>query len=112
MNYLVADLQAGASWAYQAPHSHNIVWAFVFEGRPTVLGETSHRELLVFAGDGAIEFKSTSEPSRILLGSGRRHEYPLVLGSSSVHTNKQSLVRGQERIEELAMKLRKSSRLT
>jgi len=112
MNYLVAELDGRASWAYQPPHSHNVAWAFVFEGRPTVLDRTSHQELLVFDGDGAIEFRSTSGPSKILLGSGRRHEYPLVLGSGSVHTNKQSLVRGQQRIEELGMVVRKSSQLT
>jgi redox-sensitive bicupin YhaK (pirin superfamily) len=112
MNYLVTELDGGASWVYQPPRSHNVAWAFVFEGRPTVLDQPSHQELLVFDGDGAMEFQSTSGPSRILLGSGRRHDYPLVLGSSSVHTNKQSLVRGQQRIEELGMVLRKSSRLT
>jgi redox-sensitive bicupin YhaK (pirin superfamily) len=112
MNYLVAELDGGASWAYQPPRSHNVAWAFVFEGRPTVLNQPSHQELLVFEGDGAIEIKSTSGPSGILMGSGRRHDYPLVLGSSSVHTNKQSLVRGQQRIEELGLMLRKSGRLT
>jgi redox-sensitive bicupin YhaK (pirin superfamily) len=109
MNYLVAELEGGASWVYEPPRSHNVTWAFVFEGRPTVLDQPSHQELLVFEGDGAIDFKSTSGLSRILMGSGRRHDYPLVLGSSSVHTTKQSLVRGQRRIEELGMSLRKSS---
>jgi redox-sensitive bicupin YhaK (pirin superfamily) len=112
MNYLVAELDASASWAYHPPHSHDVAWAFVFEGRPTVLERTSHQELLVFDGDGAIEINSTSGPSKILLGSGHRHDYPLVLGSSSVHTNKQSLARGQQRIEELGMVVRKSSQLT
>jgi redox-sensitive bicupin YhaK (pirin superfamily) len=110
MNYLVTELDGGAGWAYQPPRSHNVAWAFVFEGRPTVLDQPSHQELLVFDGDGAIEFTSTYGPSRILLGSGRRHDYPLVLGSSSVHTNQQSFERGQQRIEELGMTLRKSPR--
>lgn len=112
MNYLVTELDGGASWAYQPPRSHNVAWAFVFEGRPKVLDQPSHLELLVFDGDGAVEFQSISGPSSILLGSGRRHDYPLVLGSGSVHTNKQSLGRGEQRIEELGMVLRKSSRLT
>ena len=112
MNYLVTELDGGASWAYQPPRSHNVAWAFVFEGRPTVLDEPSHQELLVFDGDGAIELQSTSGPSRILLGSGRRHDYPLVFGYSSVHTNQQSLIRGQQRIEELGTILRRAGRLT
>ncbi len=109
MNYLVAELEEGTRWAYEPPRSHNVIWAFVFEGSPTVLDQPSHQELLVFEGDGAIEFKSTAGLSKILVGSGRRHDHPLVLGSSSVHTNRQSLVRGQLRIEELGRKLRKSS---
>ena len=80
MNYLVAELEQGAAWSYEPPPSHNVAWAFVFEGWPTVLDQPSHQELLVFDGIGSIEFKSTSGPSRILIGSGRRHEYPLVVG--------------------------------
>jgi hypothetical protein len=112
MNYFVADMEGGAGWDYQPPGSHDVAWAFVFEGRPTVLGQPSHQELLVFDGAGPISFESTSGPSRILMGSGRRHDHPLVLGSSSVHTNTQSLLRGQRRIEELGLVLRKAGRLS
>jgi redox-sensitive bicupin YhaK (pirin superfamily) len=110
MNYLVVELEGGAGWVYQPPRSHNVAWAFVFEGQPTVLDHPSHRELLVFDGEGAIDFESTDAPSQILVGSGRRHDYPLVLGPGSVHTNAHSLARGQHRIQELGVDLRSAGR--
>jgi hypothetical protein len=84
---------------------------YVFEGHPTVQDQPSHQELLVFEGDGFINFKSIAGPSRALIGSGVRHDYPLVLGSSSVHTNELSLTRGQQRIQQLGIELRQSGRM-
>jgi hypothetical protein len=111
MNYLVAELGGGASWVYEPPRSHNVAWAYVFEGHPTVQDQPSHQELLVFEGDGFINFKSIAGPSRALIGSGVRHDYPLVLGSSSVHTNELSLTRGHQRIQQLGIELRQSGRM-
>ena len=77
-----------------------------------VQDQPSRQELLVFEGDGAIEVKAIAGPARILLGTGRRHDYPLVLRSSSVHSNQQSLVRVHQRIEELGAKLRGAGQFT
>jgi hypothetical protein len=111
MNYLVAEVDAGAKWVYQPPVSHDIAWAYVFEGKPKVQDQPSHEELLVFDGAGSIQLESTAGPSRTLIGSGERHRHPLVLGPSSVHTNEVSLARGQQRIEALGIELRQSGRL-
>jgi redox-sensitive bicupin YhaK (pirin superfamily) len=112
MNYLVLTLEPGAHWAYAVPPDHEIAWAFVFEGQARVQREWSSRELLTFeqrAGD--IGFSSGDEEVRVLLGSARRHAHPLVLGPSSVHTSRSSLLRGMHQIEAVGRELVRSGRL-
>jgi hypothetical protein len=46
------------------------------------------------------------DDARFLFGSAKLHDYPLVLGSHSVHTNHASLARGIERIRQVAAELR------
>jgi hypothetical protein len=101
----------GQDW-YAAPPDHAIAWAFVFEGHARVQSEWSSQELLTFeqrAGD--IEFSSGDEEVRVLLGSARQHAHSLVLGPSSVHTNRASLLRGLERIQALGRELVRSGPL-
>jgi redox-sensitive bicupin YhaK (pirin superfamily) len=111
MNYLVVELDAGAQWVYEPPRSHDVAWAYAFEGTPEIQGQRSHQELLILDGAGSIDVGSTAGPSRTLIGSGARSADRLVLGPSSVHTNEGSLARGQRRIEELGMELRQAGRL-
>lgn len=112
MNYLVLTLEPGASWTYAVPPDHEIAWAFVFEGQARVQGEWSSRELLTFeqrAGD--IEFSSGDGAVRVLLGSARQHAHSLVLGPSSVHTSRASLLRGVDQIRAIGRDLVQSGRL-
>jgi redox-sensitive bicupin YhaK (pirin superfamily) len=98
MSYFVLDLIAHSEWNYAVPPDHDVAWAFVFEGDALVANTKSSRELLVIEGEGHISFTSNSVAARILIGSARKHPHDLVLGSSSVHTNAESLRKGHERI--------------
>jgi redox-sensitive bicupin YhaK (pirin superfamily) len=99
MNYLVVDLEPGACWRYEPPAGHDVAWAFAFDGSPMVQGERTSRELLTFEpGTGDIDIAAHDGNVRVLVGTARRHEHPLVLGPSSVHTSRESLARGLDRI--------------
>lgn len=112
MNYFVLALEPGAHWTWAPPPEHEVAWAFVFEGLAAVQGQTSGRELLCFEQKpGEIDFAAGDRSVRVLLGSARPHPHPLVLGSSSVHTNRASLLRGIDRIQALGRDLLRSGRL-
>jgi redox-sensitive bicupin YhaK (pirin superfamily) len=105
MNYLIVELAAGASWHYTPPATHDVAWAFVFDGQALVQGERSHKELLVLSGQGEVSLQAEQEPSRIVLGSAKRHPHALVLGPSSVHTSTAALQQGRDTIQEIGARL-------
>jgi len=96
--YLDVVLAAGETWTFQPPSDHNVAWVFVYQGQALVAGEAVGDELVVLAaGDGAVAIRAI-EPTRLLLGSAVPHNYPLVLGSHSVHTSREALARGLQGI--------------
>jgi redox-sensitive bicupin YhaK (pirin superfamily) len=105
MNYFVLDLEAGANWIYTPPQGHDVAWAFVFEGAASIAGITTSREMMVLAEDGDISITGEDSPTRILIGSARKHPHDLVAGSSSVHTNAESLQKGHTRIRAIGESL-------
>lgn len=108
MNYFVVRLGAGATWVYSPPAGHDVAWLVVFDGTAQVQGKPSSGQILVFSDEqGDIEIGSQESGVSVLLGSARRHAHPLVLGSSSVHTNRQSLKASADRIRELGSALRR-----
>jgi hypothetical protein len=112
MNYLVVDLEMGAEWRYAPPAGHDVAWAFVFKGGSLIQDEPSQRELLTFGtGAGDVLVRATTEPTRVLIGSAKRHDHALVLGPSSVHTSRESLQRGLARIREVRHELALAGRL-
>jgi redox-sensitive bicupin YhaK (pirin superfamily) len=110
MNYLDAHLPAGARWTYAPPAGHRVAWCFVHEGTARVNGERLQDVLAVFEeGEGPLAFEAEGE-ARILLGSAVAHPHPLVLGTSSVHTEVAALDRSLGRIREIGDTLRRSGR--
>lgn len=105
MNYFVLDLEPNAGWTYTPPHDHDVAWAFVFEGAAFISGTTTLREMLVLAGDGDISIASGDRPTRVLVGSAKKHPHALVMGPSSVHTNEDSLRQGHARIRSIGESL-------
>lgn len=109
MNYFVVSLQSDAEWAYTPPASHDVAWAFAFHGSPTINGDRVLRELVQFSpGAGSIVFAAGKQGARLLVGSARSHPYQLVLGSSSVHTNAESLSKGLKKIDSIGEMIRAS----
>ena len=99
MNYFIVRLNPAAAWHYNPPADHDIVWVMVFEGEATINGTTSLMEILVLSPDaGAVEIRGGKTESWTVLGTAKKHDYPLVLGRSSVHTNLASLQSSLERI--------------
>ena len=105
MNYLVLSLEPQCAWSYQPPPEHSVAWVFAFEGAPEVQKSPTSRELLVFEGSGAIEIRASAQPTRVLIGTARPHEFPLVLGASSVHTNAASLNKGVAEIARIGAQI-------
>ena len=101
MTYFAVSLAQGSSWLYQPPPSHDVAFAFAFDGEPTIQGELTSRALLVMSGSGGIALSAPTAPAAVLIGSAKRHDHPLVVGTSSVHTNPASLARSAERIRAL-----------
>jgi redox-sensitive bicupin YhaK (pirin superfamily) len=111
MNYLVVQLQAGAAWHYAPPPGHDVAFAVGFDGVPLIQGIPNQRELWVFGEHGDIRIQASNVPARVLLGSAKRHAYPLVLGPSSVHTSADALAGAQAKIREMGAQLRHAGRL-
>jgi hypothetical protein len=103
-------LDAGEPWRFEPPAGHTVAWAFVYRGQAAGGGQDVAGELVILdQGTGAITVEAR-EASRLLFGSARKHEHPLVLGSHSVHTNEASLRRGVARIREVGAELRRQGR--
>lgn len=111
MNCVVVSLEAGASWRYSPPAGHDVAWAFVFVGDARVQGQTVVRQLLVMDARGDIDIAAAGQPARVLVGTAVKHAHPLVVGSSSVHTQRSSLQAGHQRIRAIGNQLRERQRI-
>jgi redox-sensitive bicupin YhaK (pirin superfamily) len=113
MTYLDVVLVPGERWTHTPPATHDVAWAYVYEGDALVNGEPAGRDLLLLgaspgglaieAGDGA--------RTRVLVGTAEKHPHRLVLGQSSIHTNEASLGKGMRRIREIGAELRRDRRI-
>ncbi|GAB3363443.1 pirin family protein [Lysobacter rhizosphaerae] len=111
VNYFSVKLKAGESWRYQPPLGHEVAWAAVSIGSLAVHEPIEAGEMVAFEdGDQAIEFFATQD-TEFVFGSAARHPHELVLGYYSVHTSLQSLIRGENRIQEIGRSLRAQGRL-
>jgi redox-sensitive bicupin YhaK (pirin superfamily) len=111
LNYFDIGLSESDRWCFETPADHSVAWVFVYEGLVRIGGVDLRDELAVLDQTAApVEIKSLAN-SRALFGSGPRHDYPLILGPSSVHTNEASLKNGTHRIRQIAAKLQAHGRL-
>jgi redox-sensitive bicupin YhaK (pirin superfamily) len=111
INYLAVRLKAGDSWRYQRPADHTVVWLALSKGGLTMPERIDAGELVVFeSGDTAIDFHADRNTD-FVLGSAVPHRHDLVLGYYSVHTSRASLAAGEQRIDEIKVRLQKEGRL-
>lgn len=112
MNYLDVRLKAGQSWRYEPPPGHDVVWLALHEGQLTVPDAVGRGELVIFErAQQAITLHAGASGAAFVLGSAPQHPHPLVMGSYSVHTSRDALVRGEAGISAIAAELRRAGKL-
>lgn len=99
MAYLALKLVPGRAYRFNPPPAHSIAWIFPFDGTVRMQGQVLGRRLAVLSEEGAVEVEAIGGKATALIGTGRPHQHPLILGTSSVHTNQRSLERALQRIE-------------
>ena len=105
MNYLDVYLRAGERWVYQPPRHHDVAWIAVHQGALTTSEAVSAGEGVVFeGGEKPINFQATTDTA-FVLGSANKHPYDLVTGHYSVHTNKETLRKGESNIAAIGRRL-------
>jgi redox-sensitive bicupin YhaK (pirin superfamily) len=109
--YLDLELVAGERWLFEPPSGHTVAWMFVYQGQASVLGEPLRSELAVLEPGEETVLIEALEPSRLLLGSAVFHDHALVLGSHSVHTSREALIRGEEGIRAVGAQLQAAGRI-
>src|SRR5258705_10510047 len=111
MDYLAVRLEAGERWSYQPPAGHTVLWIAVGMGSLLVPDELQQGELAAFSpSSAAIEFEAESN-AEFVLGSAVPHDYDLVLGSHSVHTNIKALREAEARISAIQTRLIQQGKL-
>lgn len=110
ITYLDVVLGRGASWTFTPPAGHTVAWLFAYRGRVRVAGAELSKELAVLDETEAPVTIEAEDDARILFGSARKHDHPLVLGSHSVHTSRESLARGEARIRQVREELVRAGR--
>ena len=111
IDYFHIDLKPGQKWSYVPPAGHTVAWLAVDQGR-------LRTDVTVSAGEIAI-FEEASSPLEVeaevqtsfVFGSAVKHPHPLVTGYYSVHTNPDSLARGETEILRIGRELRTRGRL-
>lgn len=110
INYLDVALKKGEKWRYEPPDDHTVAWIALHEGKLATPEIVDKGELAVFEeSNSALELEALEDTS-FILGSAVKHPHDLVLGSYSVHTNKQALDRGEARIAEIGSRLQAEGR--
>jgi redox-sensitive bicupin YhaK (pirin superfamily) len=112
INYLVVRLKAGDRWQFQPEQGHTVCWIAIQAGSVQVDGQLLDLgELVVFEeSDIPINFQAQGDTT-LMLGSGMKHPFDLVLGSSSVHTTNEALRQGEMGIKSIAQQLRSAGQL-
>jgi redox-sensitive bicupin YhaK (pirin superfamily) len=111
INYLDVVLKKGEKWRYEPPDNHTVAWVALHEGKLATPAIVGAGELAVFEdSNSALEFEAL-EDTGFILGSAVKHPHDLVLGTYSVHTNKDALDRGEAKIVEIGQRLRAEGRL-
>lgn len=111
VNYFDVTLEEGQTWSYLPPDSHDVVWAFVYQGTAQVAEHSTQEELLIFDREPGTLAVTAKTKLGMMVGSAPRHPYPLVVGRNSVHTSKEALRASEARIAQLGASLRQQGRI-
>ena len=111
MNYFVVQLEPGATWHYTPPPQHAVAFAVGFSGTPTVNGTPLRHMLAVLGSHGGIDLAAAHGPAQVLLGTAVKHDWDLVLGTSSVHTSQRALAQGLHTIRAIGAELKAAGKM-
>lgn len=105
----------GDVFQYEYPTGHDTSFVFVYQGTAHVGDDTRDStvgEIFVMDTHGDVcQVRATADKTRVIIASAVPHKYPLSLGMYSVHTNPESLAKGEARIEQLGEELYKQGLL-
>jgi hypothetical protein len=111
INYLAVRLKAGERWRYDPPMAHTVLWTAVASGIVSVPDELRDGDLAAFEqSNEGIEFEALTD-AEFVVGSAVPHQYDLILGSHSVHTNPAALRDAQAHIAVIRTRLVQEGRL-
>ncbi len=111
MNYYQVTLKDGERWHYKPPKGHKVAWAYPYKGSLKAGEIIANGEMGVFEpSEDAVELEALGHTA-FMFGTAVPHEYPLVLGRYSVHTNAQSLENSENRIRQIERKLIEEGKL-
>jgi redox-sensitive bicupin YhaK (pirin superfamily) len=92
-------------YRYTFPIGHLTGFVHVYQGAAQVGDdprESTPGEVFVLDNEGEyVELRTAAANTRFIIGSAVPHDYPLSLGMYSVHTNPESLAKGEAKINEL-----------
>jgi redox-sensitive bicupin YhaK (pirin superfamily) len=116
VNVLDVSLEkAGDVFRYVYPPGHATSFVFVYDGAGLVADdgrESTSTEIFVIDQYGeTVEVKATKDHTKLMVASAVPHKWPLTLGMYSVHTNPESLAKGEARINQLGDELARQGRL-
>jgi redox-sensitive bicupin YhaK (pirin superfamily) len=108
VNYLLATLRPGETWAYQPPLGHSVGWLAIAQGRLDAGESVSAGEMVVFEhSEKPVAVTARGEAGAVfVLGSAIPHRHALHLGHYSVHTSAEALARGEAGIRRIRENLR------
>lgn len=106
---LDVTLEEGETFEYQFPDGHSTSFVFVYQGAAKVADESREstpQEVFILDSHGdAVDVKASQAKTRVIIASAVPHKWPLSLGMYSVHTNAESLAKGEARIDALGEEL-------
>lgn len=111
LNYFAVRLGKNESWRYQPPGDHSVGWLALAKGHVFAPEKVDAGELVVFEpSNRPIEVHAVAD-TEFVIGTAAPHRHDLVLGRYSVHTSRETLQAGENRIGEIQRRLRSEGRL-
>lgn len=109
INYLDVRMMKGEKWIYNVPSNHTVAFISVWKGKIKVFDDIVKADELVVleeSGGGNLNFASDDDEACFILGTAEKHPHDLVLGSYSVHTCKESLIKGEANIKKVGAEMK------
>jgi redox-sensitive bicupin YhaK (pirin superfamily) len=102
VTYLHVRLSDGEHWTYRPDAAHAVAWLAVSLGALRLGAARVGREMVVFEeGNQPIEIVADGDVE-FVIASAVKHPHPLVTGMYSVHTSADTLMMGENGIEDIA----------